>query len=140
MSSTFAGDITVLQAWEMLGSDKSSILVDVRTPPEWAFSGVPELGQMGKKPVMIPWKNYPTYEVNKNFSSDFEKLGIPKDAKIFFMCRTGGRSTDAATFMAGLGYEKCYNVKEGFEGPHNPKGQRGTISGWKASGLPWVQS
>jgi len=30
-------------------------------------------------------------------------------------------------------------VAEGFEGHHDSQGHRGTVSGWKAEGLPWRQ-
>jgi len=31
-------------------------------------------------------------------------------------------------------------VAQGFEGDRDADGHRGTIGGWKAGGLPWVQS
>ena len=41
--SDYAGDISPRQAWEMLQSDPKAVLVDVRTPPEWAYVGQPDL-------------------------------------------------------------------------------------------------
>ena len=42
--------------------------------------------------------------------------------------------------MTAAGYARCYNVAGGFEGPRDAEGHRGTVEGWKAAGLPWVQS
>ena len=38
------------------------------------------------------------------------------------------------------GYLNCFNVLEGFEGDKDSNGHRGVQGGWKAAGLPWVQS
>ena len=50
------------------------------------------------------------------------------------------RSLAAARLMGALGYERCFNVTDGFEGPPDGAGHRGTVAGWKASGLPWRQT
>jgi hypothetical protein len=34
----------------------------------------------------------------------------------------------------------AYNVLEGFEGDKDASGHRNTKGGWRAAGLPWVQS
>ena len=41
--------------------------------------------------------------------------------------------------MTALGYARCYNIAEGFEGDKDGAGHRGTVNGWKVRGLPWVQ-
>ena len=46
----------------------------------------------------------------------------------------------AAVAMTDAGYENSYNILEGFEGDKDEKSQRGTVGGWKLSGLPWQQS
>jgi hypothetical protein len=33
----------------------------------------------------------------------------------------------------------AFNVLEGFEGPKDGEGHRGTLGGWRKAGLPWVQ-
>jgi rhodanese-related sulfurtransferase len=55
------------------------------------------------------------------------------------LCRSGARSRAAAEAMTALGYQRCYNVADGFEGPHDGERHRGQLAGWKASGLPWTQ-
>ena len=62
-----------------------------------------------------------------------------KAVKIFFMCRSGARSDQAAEEFSYTGYP-CYNIEHGFEGDLNDDGQRGKTNGWKASNLPWRQS
>jgi rhodanese-related sulfurtransferase len=46
----------------------------------------------------------------------------------------------AAAAMTGAGYSRCFNVAGGFEGMRDDAGHRGTIDGWKAANLPWLQS
>jgi rhodanese-related sulfurtransferase len=56
-----------------------------------------------------------------------------------FLCRSGVRSRDAAIAMTAAGFKACYNVASGFEGDKDAAGHRGTVSGWKVDGLPWMQ-
>ena len=45
--------------------------------------------------------------------------------------------TGNAEHLRALGYQHAYNILGGFDGKGDDKGQRGTVEGWKASGLPW---
>ncbi|MFO7579762.1 MAG: rhodanese-like domain-containing protein, partial [Nitrosomonas halophila] len=65
---------------------------------------------------------------------------ITDDATLMFICRSGNRSDHAATIMSQNGFPDCYNILEGFEGDKDESGHRGRKNGWKAAGLPWVQS
>jgi rhodanese-related sulfurtransferase len=56
------------------------------------------------------------------------------------ICRSGARSAAAAAALTGAGYRNAWNVAQGFEGDRDDEGHRGTVGGWKAVGLPWVQS
>jgi hypothetical protein len=38
------------------------------------------------------------------------------------------------------GYAQALNILEGFEGDLDERKQRGSKGGWRAAGLPWVQS
>lgn len=136
----FAGNVTPQQAWEALGAAPDARLIDVRTRPEWLFSGVPELGALGKEAVTISWKLYPNFELNPQFITQLEQAVPDKTAPLYFLCKTGGRSADAAIAATQAGYHACYNIAEGFEGDMNPHRQRGRISGWKAANLPWFQA
>jgi len=42
--------------------------------------------------------------------------------------------------MTAQGFTRCYNIAEGFEGDKDAEQHRGTVSGWKHAGLPWIQN
>ena len=53
MNQAYAGDLSPKDAWELLSSDAQAVLVDVRTPAEWTYVGIPDLSGIGKKPVLV---------------------------------------------------------------------------------------
>lgn len=136
-------DVPVKAVWERLKSDRSAVLIDVRTRAEWAFVGLADLAEIGKRVVMVEWQTFPDNRVDPGFGERLKALletaGVNKDDALFSICRSGGRSRLAAESMSGLGFSRCSNVAEGFEGPLDADRHRGRTSGWKASGLPWVQ-
>jgi rhodanese-related sulfurtransferase len=135
-----AGEVEPSTAWEILSQDRESVLVDVRSSPELGLVGVANLSSLRKQPVFIPWKLFPNWEVNTKFSSQLEQeIGSDKNLAIFFLCKSGGRSLDAAIHMTEKGYTQCYNIIGGFEGDLDSDGHRGTINGWKKFNLPWEQ-
>lgn len=127
------------QAWDALVSQKQAQLVDVRTDAEWNFVGVPDLAEAGKQAVLIPWQVYPTMQTNAGFIDQMRKAGITPEDHIYFLCRSGARSTAAAYAAIEAGFPNAINVADGFEGPPDGEGHRGTVAGWKAAGLPWRQ-
>lgn len=133
------------QAWQAL-SEGGATLVDVRTKPEWAFVGLPDLSSLGTSALMIEWRRFPDMSVNDAFVDDLTRqLGATPPAAIYFICRSGARSYDAASAaaarFAATGVNiRCINVAEGFEGDLDPSGHRGRANGWKAHNLPWRQS
>lgn len=135
----YAGDVDPHRTWEMLKAEPKGVLIDVRTKPECRYVGHPDLKPLGKSTVFVEWQAYPDLARNERFAEEIAELGIAKDAPLFFLCRSGVRSKAAAILMSGLGYERCYNVADGFEGPKDAAGHRGTGAGWKAAGLPWQQ-
>lgn len=137
--SAYAGDVSPPQAWDVLRNDPDAVLVDVRTNMEWA-EGLPNLVPLEKTVVTLSWKELPSMQVNPVFVQELQRVVGDKHAALFFLCRTGGRSQEAAIAMTQAGYTRCYNVTDGFEGPADGNGQRGTIAGWKAEGLPWGQN
>lgn len=136
----YAGDIVPEQAWDALGTVPEAQLVDVRTAPEWQFSGMPDLSSLSKKVIALSWQHYPQFNVNSDFATSLAKVIPSTETPIYFLCKTGGRSAQAASTMASLGYGKCYNIANGFEGDQNVHGQRGILNGWKAARLPWRQA
>ncbi len=135
--------VSVEEAWARLKSDAGAVLIDVRTGAEWAFVGLPDLSSLGKRPVLVEWQDFPGGQPNPAFvdrlAEALSAIGANKDNELFFLCRSGGRSLGAARAMSVAGYSRCRNVADGFEGPLDPNRHRGTLGGWKAKGLPWVQ-
>jgi len=130
--------------WQHLQSDADAQLIDVRTSAEWSFVGHPDLGSLNKSVVFAQWSSFPEQTVDPQYAVQLEhtleEAGLGKATPLFFLCRSGVRSLAAARAMAARGFTGCHNVTDGFEGPPDAERQRGCIAGWKASGLPWVQS
>ena len=132
-------NVAPTQTWEALEANADAHLVDVRTDVEWNFVGLPELNATGKKVVLIPWQVYPTMQRNSSFEQALSDAGLTADHTIYFICRSGARSMAAAEAALAAGFPRVFNVADGFEGPPDMQGHRGTTSGWKADGLPWRQ-
>ena len=125
------------QVWETLASHPAAKLVDVRTDVEWAQIGVPELGSIGKQPVLLSWQVAPTMQVNPAFLDDMRAAGVTPEDHIYFLCRSGVRSLAAANAAQAAGFPHVYNIADGFEGPPDGQGRRGHVAGWQADDLPW---
>ncbi len=139
MTQLYAGDVLPAKAWQILKDRQDSYLVDVRTAAEWHYVGGPNLKPVGKDVIKVEWRLLPTMERNPNFINDVRKMIDNMNAEIFFLCRTGGRSQEAAIEMTKAGYLNSYNIAFGFEGDLDNSSQRGKTSGWKAEKLPWRQ-
>ncbi len=138
--NSFAGDVNPTECYQALQDQPDALLIDVRTQPEWVFSGTPSLASINKKIQTISWKLYPTMETNSEFTQMVATVAPNKNTPLYFLCKTGGRSTDAAIAMTQAGYTHCYNVAGGFEGDRDGRGRRGNVNGWKAAELPWEQA
>ena len=125
------------QAWEALQNDPQAQLVDVRTDAEWNFVGLTDVGV--KAPLLIQWQVLPTMQVNGDFIEHLRRSGFTSDNKLYFLCRSGARSMAAAQAAEAAGFAHAFNISDGFEGPPDGEGHRGTVAGWKADGLPWRQ-
>jgi rhodanese-related sulfurtransferase len=136
-------EVSVTDTMDRLSRDASAVLVDVRTKAEWAFVGVPDLSKLGKRPFLVEWQTFPDNRIDPNFVEHLlealNAAGANQQSEVFFICRSGGRSLMAARALASVGYARCRNVVDGFEGPLDPQRHRGTLGGWKAAGLPWLQ-
>ncbi|MEY3195147.1 MAG: hypothetical protein RIQ78_1244 [Bacteroidota bacterium] len=95
----------------MLKSDGSVQLVDVRTPSEWQQTGVIE----GAK------------RINFNGADFQEQIALlDKNKPVIVYCAAGGRSPKAASMMTKMGFNKVYNYSGG-------------MNDWKAKGKKTVQ-
>ena len=130
------GDITPAEAWQRLQNNAAAVLIDVRTQPEWVFVGVPAVERL----IRQCWQVFPAMQVNGQFVAEINQMGLPKDTEILCICRSGARSASAASALTEAGYSNAWNVAQGFEGDKDQSGHRSTVNGWKAAGLPWVQS
>ena len=140
----YAGDLLSIDAYQLLTSDATSVLIDVRTQAEWAYVGAPDIKALGKAPVFLEWQSYPSMRVDEQFSgrlgATLKSAGVERGAPLLFLCRSGARSRHAAIAMTEAGWAPCFNVSDGFEGPLDGSRRRGGVGGWKAGGLPWMQT
>jgi rhodanese-related sulfurtransferase len=132
-------NVAPTQTWKALKTDPNALLVDVRTDVEWNFVGVPDLAEAGKQALLIAWQVYPTMQRDKSFEDKLKQAGVTPDHTIYFICRSGARSMAAAQAALAAGFPNVFNVADGFEGPVDTDGHRGSAAGWKAEGLPWLQ-
>ncbi|WP_088315209.1 rhodanese-like domain-containing protein [Kineosporia sp. R_H_3] len=134
----YAGDLSPTDAYRRV-ADGDAVLVDVRTAAEWSYVGVPDLSGIGRELVRIEWVSFPDGARNPAFLEQLEAEGVGQDTHVLFLCRSGVRSVAAAEAATAAGWANAYNVTDGFEGPTDAAGHRGTSAGWKAAGLPWRQ-
>ena len=83
-------------AWEAVQADDKAHIIDVRTVPEWAHVGAPELGDKSYKLHFVSWQLAPDMRINPDFLTELAAEDIPDDAKLYFLCRSGVRSLAAA--------------------------------------------
>lgn len=142
--------ITAKEAYEMVKTDPTKLVfIDVRTPDELYFVGVPEGID---KNIPLAYVNYTKIKekkgkakfassMNKNFVVQLDAVlkakGLTKEDKIVLICRSGGRSATAARKLDKLGYKKVYTVVDGFEGDKSKDKKLRTVNGWKNAGLPY---
>jgi len=128
---SYAGAVTPQEAYAVISQDSSAVLVDVRSRAE--------LELVGRVPVAthVEWAFYPGMVANADFAAQLQAQ-VDISRTVIFMCRTGGRSHNAALLAQQLGYSHAYNMVEGFEGEANALKQRTLMNGWKHAGLPWT--
>lgn len=133
MGLPYQGALLPSEAYQIWKEAPNATLVDVRTRAEWDWVGrIPGA-------VEIEFLTYPGSKPNLAFLPELEQK-IDKEALVMFICRSGGRSHHTATMANQAGYAACYNVLEGFEGDKDAAGHRNAQGGWRAAGLPWMQS
>ena len=108
-------NVSTDQAEKMISSNKGLIVVDVREDSEYS-------SRQGHVPGAI---NYPWS--SGVLKGNFQKLD--KSNEILVVCRSGGRSKAAASFLSDNGYRRVYNmlggtnqwVKDGYKTEQNSK-------------------
>jgi rhodanese-related sulfurtransferase len=122
-----------------MAGNGGAALLDVRTPAEWAYVGLPDLNALGRQPLLVTWLLFPSMQINADFVSQVSETGVEPGQELLILCRSGVRSKAAAIALTAVGFATCYNIAYGFEGDKDPAGHRGTVNGWKVDTLPWVQ-
>jgi rhodanese-related sulfurtransferase len=129
--SSYAGDISPQDAFDLVNSGLAR-LIDVRTPEERKFVGYIE------DSVSVPWATGTAFTRNPRFLRELENK-VRKQDVLLFICRSGARSVAAAEAATRAQFQNAFNVLEGFEGEIDAQRRRGTQSGWRWRGLPWIQ-
>ena len=133
MGLPYEGALLPGEAYQIWKEAPNARLVDVRTRAEWDWVGrIPDA-------VEIEFLTYPGSKPNPSFLPELEQT-VDKEALVMFICRSGARSHNTAALATQAGYAACYNVLEGFEGDKDAAGHRNAKGGWRAAGLPWMQS
>ncbi len=124
-------NITVMQAKDLLDSDREHIFLDVRTVEE--FEAGHPAGTLNI-PVFI--KDAATGKKIKNTKFlDIVLVNVPKYANVIIGCRSGKRSIIAANMMHAVGYLHISNMLGGFSGSHNLNGEV-VHPGWQSQNYP----
>lgn len=126
-------DLTPAEAYRMM-QESSVFLVDVRSVAEYVFVGHPENAY--NIPLMFWEEKRQEMVPNPHFLQDLEAR-FEKEDVLIFICRSGGRSRKAAEVARDAGFERVFNIMEGFEGEKGPQGHR-TVNGWKNAELPYT--
>ncbi|MDX2062638.1 MAG: rhodanese-like domain-containing protein [Bacteroidia bacterium] len=90
-------DITVRELSDRLKAGTAPLIIDVREPHETALGYIPtaQLIPMGQLPLQL------------------EELAGYKDKEVVLVCRSGGRSSAMASFMASNGFRQVRNLVGG---------------------------
>ena len=97
------------------------LIIDVRSPQEWAQTGVPE----GAERITI----HNPDGIKAFVAEVIEATGGDMDRPIAFICATGVRSSYAQQLAKQAGYTSVANIREGMMGSADGEG-------WLAKGLP----
>lgn len=91
-------DVSVKQAKKLIASHKDMIVLDVRTPEEYADGHLP-----GARMINV---------MDATFAEKIAKLN--KEDKYLVYCRSGKRSLNAINKMAEMGFKDLTNMKGGY--------------------------
>lgn len=121
-ASAAAEEIDVVTAHHRAQSGEA-VLVDIRTPPEWAETGTPA----GAERITIHNAQGSGGFVEKTLAA----LGGDRRRPVALICRTGNRSRVAARLLRQNGFTNVADVRGGMAGaPVEP------AIGWAEAGLP----
>jgi len=129
----------------------NALFLDVRTPAELMFVGMPTIVDANVPYMVEP--DFPTWddakstlklENNSDFVSEvrwrLSEKRLGPDSTIVLICRSGDRSAAAANLLAEAGLKNVYSVVDGVEGDlakDGPKAGQRVVNGWKNADLQW---
>ena len=97
-----------------LKANERAYLIDVRTEKEWQDEGIVDISDTNRS-ILLPWIiSEPYIQINSNFLNDLIKLIADKNANLYFLCKSGNRSNQAANAAFNTGYLNCFNLAHGF--------------------------
>ncbi|AGZ81812.2 rhodanese-like domain-containing protein [Campylobacter fetus] len=99
------GEVVTVDFNEEILNDKDIQIVDVRTPSEWAQTGVL------KGAVLVTYKNSDG-SINPNFVNEV-KSKLNPDKKVAVICRSGNRSRPASALLDEGGVKNVINIDGG---------------------------
>jgi rhodanese-related sulfurtransferase len=130
---------------------KTTLFLDVRTPSEVTFLGMPTQADANVPYMVEP--DIPVWDASKNNlklepNTDFipevrrrlKEKGLNENSPVVLICRSGDRSAASANLLSEAGFTNVYSVVEGFEGDlasSGPKEGQRSVNGWKNAGMPW---
>jgi rhodanese-related sulfurtransferase len=120
----YAGAVMPAEA-HVLAQAAAAKILDVRTIHEYQ-----QVGHVADTPLIV----WPRDGDTQDYDAFIDQVRNRFDnaEPLLIICRSGARSHYAAHLLTDAGFERAYNVLEGFEG--GTPGQ-----GWRAAGLPWTQ-
>lgn len=127
------------ESYDFFQREPETSFIDIRSSMEYLFVGHP------KGAVHIAWIDEPDWEINPDFAKEVSRVveqkvnGDPKKAPVVLICRSGGRTLEAAAVLEQAGFKNVIHVVEGFEGDRDENFHRSTMGGWRFHGLPWEQ-
>ena len=160
-----AKKILSIEAYDMLNTVPDTYMIDVRTRAEYQFVGHPGMA------YLFPYRFLTTEFVKENeeyayrltpkndaFVDEISKV-FKKGDNLLIIGRDGTRSAEAAKTLIDAGFQKVFDVEDGFEGAEFPSfddsnrhkfyrqlAKRNKVHGykhrrhygWQWWGLPWT--
>jgi len=115
-----AEDIDVQTAHARAAANQT-LIIDVRTPREWASTGAPQ----GAARINL----YDDGGADAFIAKVLAAVNGDRDAPVAMICRTGARSSQATKLLETAGFTAVSNVRGGVAGARN-------ADGWFEAGLP----
>lgn len=132
MNKKDLGHLSSPETWDFLQEHPDAKFIDIRSSMEFLFIGHP-IGC-----IHIGWMEEPDWDINPNFVEEIKAVQTD-NCPIVMICRSGNRSEKAGDQLLEAGLVNIYHVSDGFEGDRDDENHRGTLNGWRFSGLSWEQ-